>query len=189
MDIWTTKKCKDSFIGITCHMLNTKTRKRENYRISCRLMDCPHTGLNIAKFMKNIFMEYGINGKMFRVLSDNASSMIKAVRDLKSLNDLDVEVIEESSEDESDTSDDDEMSRRVEEDSEPDDVEEDTEEADVEEQVRSLEMEENEHIRAFREASLRRNPCIVHKLQLPIQKLISSKQYDFKKHKFIGFFQ
>ena len=96
VDIWSSRKCKDSYLGVTCHFLNMKTRKRENYRLSCRLMNCPHTGLNTAKMIKKIFKEYEVEEKMFRTITDNASSMIKAARDLRSLRDGDEEDLEYS---------------------------------------------------------------------------------------------
>ena len=180
VDIWTTKNCKDSFIGVTCHTLNTKTQKRENYRVSCRLMDCPHTGINIAKVMKQIFLEYGIYDKVFKVLSDNASTMIKAVRDMKSLKDGEEDELEYSSDEEAEENVADSEDEK-DDDSEPDDIEDDTEVADVEHHARVMETEEDEHAEAFKEAGLKRNPCVVHMLQLPIQKLISSKKTTFGK--------
>ena len=175
IDIWSSKKCKNSYFGMTCHLLNPTTRKRESYRVSCRVMDCPHTAFNIAVFLRNIFSEYEIRGKVFRVLSDNASSMIKAFRDVDDLVDED----EVENETESDT--DDSEDEGGDEDSEPEDITEDTEVADVDNQVERMEREEAEHGSTFIQENIKRNPCVVHKLQLPIQKVISEKKTSFGK--------
>ena len=86
-DIWSSKGCLNSYLGITTHSFNPVTRKKENYRVSCRLFDCPHTGRNIAKMMKRIFMEFGIQSKISLILSDNASisNAIKSIKDLNTL--------------------------------------------------------------------------------------------------------
>ena len=42
-DIWSSKLSVNSYIGITCHMVNPSTRKREVYRVCCRVFDVEHT--------------------------------------------------------------------------------------------------------------------------------------------------
>ena len=58
-DIWSSKGCLNSYLGITTHSFNPVTRKKENYCVSCRLFDCPHTGQN---------MEFGIQSKISLIL-------------------------------------------------------------------------------------------------------------------------
>ena len=51
----------------------------------CRVFNSKHSGINIAKMMKRLFVEFHIEKKVFQILSDNASNMIKAVRDLQAM--------------------------------------------------------------------------------------------------------
>ena len=145
-------------------------------------MNCPHTGLNTAKMIKKIFKEYEVEEKMFRTITDNASSMIKAARDLRRLRDGDEEDLEYSDDenevDESDHNYSDSGSDDSEEDDvEPDEIDDDnTEVRDVERQVEDLKNLHEDHNDALRNLNISCNPCVVHKLQLPIQKVISSKQ-------------
>ena len=104
-DIWSSKCSTDSFIGITAHMVNPFSKKREVYRICCRVFNIRHTGINIAKMMKNLFIEFGIDRKVFFVLSDNASNMNKAVLDMQEMLCDDAGEFEEFSEDESEDDD------------------------------------------------------------------------------------
>ena len=49
------------------------------------MFDEKHSGANIAKMMKRLFSEFKIDKKVFRILSDNASNMMKAVRDIQAM--------------------------------------------------------------------------------------------------------
>jgi hypothetical protein len=171
-DIWSSKCSSDSFIGITAHMVNPVTKKREVYRICCRVFNIRHTGINIAKMMKNLFIEFGIDKKVFFVLSDNASNMNKAVHDMHAmLCDEDGE-LEEFSEDDSE---DDESDC----DSEPENIEDDDEIDIVEQQAKDLEQEMDDHDVAFKSVQIQRLPCVTHTAQLGINKCINKKKQSF----------
>lgn len=182
-DIWTTDKCVDSYIGLTAHFVNRKTRKREVYRICCREFNVIHSGLNIARKFQVIFMEYNMETKVFKVLTDNASNMIKAVRDLKELKDGEELEIEEYDTDSSDDDDDfkDSASLCSGSDSEPEDVDEDTEVSEVDKFTNDLERLQEDHEEAFKKKNLERLPCIAHKVQLPILRVTSLKKSKFGK--------
>ena len=172
-DIWSSKCSTDSFIGITAHMVNPSTRKREVYRVCCRVFNSKHSGINIAKMMKRLFVEFNIEKKVFQILSDNASNMIKAVRDLQAM--------EEG--DELDDFDDDGDDSGVDEgsdcDSEPDNIDEDDEVEVVQKLSEDLEKEFEEHEIAFRAVNLERLPCTAHTMQLPINNCINKKKKSF----------
>ena len=57
-DIWSSKLSVNSYIGITCHMVNPSTRKREVYRVCCRVFDVEHSGVNIDEMMN--FLKFKI---------------------------------------------------------------------------------------------------------------------------------
>ena len=58
LDIWTSQCSTDSFLGVTAHMYNPKTGKRETYRICCREFKGSHTGISIANKLKSVLQEY-----------------------------------------------------------------------------------------------------------------------------------
>ena len=82
-DIWSSKNCKHSYLGVTVHLYNKITEKRENYRIACREFDIAHTGKNIATLLTSIFEEFGIESKVMYTISDNGSNMKKALQLMK----------------------------------------------------------------------------------------------------------
>ena len=80
VDIWTSKNFKNSYLGITSHIYNPKTEKRERYFIACRKFDESHTGENIARLLHQIFMEYDIADSVFYCHSDSGANMKKGLR-------------------------------------------------------------------------------------------------------------
>ena len=171
-DIWFHKCSTNSFIGITAHMVNPATHKREVYRICCRVFDVKHSGINIARMMIRLFSEFHIYGKVFRMLSDNASNMVKAVRDMKSMEEgAELEEFEEVDLDEED--------KESDCDSELGNMEEDDEVEEVERFADHMEDEAENHQAAFRAENLERMPGFAHTLQLPINKCINKKKKCF----------
>ena len=80
VDIWSSTKCKNSYMGVTVHLFNHETKKRESYVIACRRFDVAHTGDNISRVIQQILIEYTIETKVFYCLSDNGSNMKKGLR-------------------------------------------------------------------------------------------------------------
>ena len=134
------------------------------------MFDEKHSGANIAKMMKRLFSEFKIDKKVFRILSDNASNMVKAVRDIQAMEEGDeMEDFEEDyiNSDDSDC------------DSEPGDIENDDEEEEVGRFTHELEENLVDHERAFRAVDLERLGCFAHTIQLPINKCINKKKKCF----------
>jgi hypothetical protein len=59
-DIWSTRACNASCLGITAHFYNPITKKRETFAIACREFPSPHTGSRIAALVKEVALELGI---------------------------------------------------------------------------------------------------------------------------------
>ena len=188
-DIWSSKGCINSFLGITTHSYNPSTRKKENYRVSCRVFDVKHSGKNIAKMMKRILMEYDIESKTNRITLDNASNGIKAVQELNEMeigeenesfdnddSDDEIEVPDLSDGEDDDNDDENGMSSC---DEEPEDEEEEDQAND--ELIIELEEEENDRQEAFAFEEFKRNKCVVHTIQLPICKVLKSKRSSFSR--------
>ncbi|CAB4406355.1 unnamed protein product [Rhizophagus irregularis] len=76
-DLWTAKS-KHGYIGITLHWLS------EDFQVyDCLLcmerMQYPHTGTNIVSFLKKKVAEFGLEGKITCVVTDNRSNMVNAI--------------------------------------------------------------------------------------------------------------
>lgn len=67
-DIWSTRACNSSCLGITIHFYSPGTKKRETYAIACREFPSPHTGSRIAALVKEITQQFGIYIKLRLVL-------------------------------------------------------------------------------------------------------------------------
>ena len=76
------------FIGFTAHFVDN------DFDLKSRLFCCKHfaerhTAVNIANRYEDVVMRYQIDGKVRRIISDNASSMKKAfelsLTDMKAL--------------------------------------------------------------------------------------------------------
>ena len=94
-DIWSSKLSTDSYIGVTCHFINPQTKRRQWLTISklifcsceinilnvlilgCQKFNVAHTGPNIASILLSIFKSYHIEDKVWFVLTDSGTNMIK----------------------------------------------------------------------------------------------------------------
>ena len=182
VDIWSSAKCKNSYIGITVHLFNHETLKREAYRIACRKFDVPHTGENIARKIHSIMCEYGIGSKVFYCLSDNGSNMKKGLRLITEESDILDEDLDEDFWDvwddkfECEEADDDNS-----EDEDNSNNNDQEEEEDIEMQVADLERDQREHRSAFNRVGLKRLGCFPHTFQLAILKSTTKKRNSFGK--------
>ena len=79
-DIWSSTKCKNSYLGLTVHLFNHDTKRRESYRIACRKFDVSHTGENIARQINSILSEYGVESNVLYCLSEDGGNMKKGLR-------------------------------------------------------------------------------------------------------------
>jgi hypothetical protein len=78
VDIWSDRRCR-SFLGITCHFID------ENMIPCAYLIDfvrfkSPHNNEAIYQLTEETLERFNIKNKVFRITTDNASSMIKAYR-------------------------------------------------------------------------------------------------------------
>jgi len=78
IDIWCDRRGK-AFLGITGHFIDIDFKGHAVLLKFVRLKG-PHTGENIRNVTKDILEELGISRKIYRVITDNASNMIKAYK-------------------------------------------------------------------------------------------------------------
>ena len=185
VDIWSSVKCKNSYIGLTVHLFNHDSKKREAYRIACRKFDVAHTGENIARKINSILSEYGISSKVFYCLSDNGSNMKKGIRLLSEESDILETDLDEDFWDvwddrfESEAADDGDGDDS--DDSDEDSDHDQDEDEETEREVVGLEHEQRDHRVAFRSCGLKRLGCFPHTLQLAIIKSTKKKKNQFGK--------
>ncbi|CAF1510670.1 unnamed protein product, partial [Adineta steineri] len=78
VDGWSDRKNR-SFIGVTCHFINQKCEPKA-FLIDFVRFKSPHTGDNIYRITESILDHYNIKDKVFKIITDNASTMIKAFK-------------------------------------------------------------------------------------------------------------
>ena len=78
IDAWTDKRSR-SFLGITGHFIDA-SMESQSCLIDFVRLQYPHTGENIYRTTDFILDHLNIKEKVFRIVTDNASSMIKAYR-------------------------------------------------------------------------------------------------------------
>jgi hypothetical protein len=66
-DIWSTRACNSSCLGVTLHFFDPVEKKRETFAIACRHFPSPHTGERIADMVRQIASEFGILDKLRQV--------------------------------------------------------------------------------------------------------------------------
>jgi hypothetical protein len=75
-DIWS-GNAKEDYISVVCHYVN-KEWEIEKKVVGFRLINCKHTGDNIADSIANVVEEFGLIDKVFAVTLDNASANSRA---------------------------------------------------------------------------------------------------------------
>jgi hypothetical protein len=78
VDGWSDRRCR-SFLGITCHFINNKMMSQA-YLIDFLRFKSPHTSENIKQLTEEVLERFNIKEKVFKIITDNASSMIKAYK-------------------------------------------------------------------------------------------------------------
>jgi hypothetical protein len=76
IDAWSDKRCR-SFLGVTVHFIDDKLTPRA-YLIDFLRFKPRHTGQNILQTTEDVLERFGLKEKVFRIVTDNASAMIKA---------------------------------------------------------------------------------------------------------------
>lgn len=80
-DMWTNSVNKDSFISFTAHWIDNNF----NYRhvvLNSRHFPGSHTGENVSKMLSTLSDEWNVTNKIYLVIRDSGSNIIKAVNDL-----------------------------------------------------------------------------------------------------------
>ncbi|CAF4784428.1 unnamed protein product [Rotaria sp. Silwood1] len=78
IDAWSHRRGR-SFLGITCHFIDNKM-VLQAFLIDFVRLKSPHTSDNIQRLTENILDHFSIKEKVYRIITDNASSMIKAYK-------------------------------------------------------------------------------------------------------------
>jgi hypothetical protein len=78
IDVWSDRRCR-SFLGITCHFIDNKMMPQA-YLIDFLRFKSPHTSENIQQLTEEVLDRFNIKDKVFKIITDNASSMIKAYK-------------------------------------------------------------------------------------------------------------
>ncbi|WVZ57179.1 hypothetical protein U9M48_007598 [Paspalum notatum var. saurae] len=76
--IWS-GNAKEDYLSVVAHFVNEKRI------LAMRLIDCSHSGVNIAERIADVVAEYGLTDKIFSITLDNASANSKAMETLSSL--------------------------------------------------------------------------------------------------------
>lgn len=78
IDGWSDRRCR-SFLGITCHFIDEKMMSHA-YLLDFVRLKSPHTGENIKQITEDVLDRFDIKEKIFKIITDNAASMIKAYK-------------------------------------------------------------------------------------------------------------
>ena len=78
MDGQTDRRCR-SFIGVTCHFINPKCEP-QTYLIDFVRIKSLHTAEKIHQITEEILDRYNLKDKVYKIVTDNASTMIKAYK-------------------------------------------------------------------------------------------------------------
>ncbi|CAF2979241.1 unnamed protein product [Rotaria sp. Silwood2] len=78
VDGWSDRRCR-SFLGVTCHFINSKMEP-QSFLIDFVRLKSPHTSEHIQQMTECILDRFNIKEKVYRIVTDNASSMIKAYK-------------------------------------------------------------------------------------------------------------
>ena len=78
IDGWSDRRCR-SFLGITGHFVD-KEMKPETILIDFLRLKSPHNGENIRRLTEEVLDRYDIKEKIFKIVTDNASTMTKAYK-------------------------------------------------------------------------------------------------------------
>ena len=176
MDMWSNKNCRDSFIGITCHLFDPKRKSRKTFRLCLRPFNERHTSANIIGKVTEILDEFGIRHKVNYVCTDNGANIKKAMNDLGEL-EVVTTGVEPAVVAEAEFGG---MVGQVQDEFHPVDPEEvESQEEDVAAYIKKLQAEYDDMITSPRQFNLKRIPCLAHTLQLPILKMFADEEGVF----------
>ena len=180
-DIWSTKGCTSSYLGVTVHYYNPETKSRGANKIACREFPVRHTAENIADLLLKVLKEFSIDRKLTHMVLDNGSNMVKAVRVFNKDN--------RGGGQEDDGQDDDQEDENINDEIDSSDEEtetDETEEADVVAREVIAEVEEHEARErqiddALSYEMVRRGACFSHTMQCAIHRVAKTRSLKFGK--------
>lgn len=78
VDIWSDRRCR-AFLGVTCHFIDEKMYPQA-YLIDFIRFKSSHSSENIQQMTEETLKRFNLTKKVFRIITDNASSMMKAYK-------------------------------------------------------------------------------------------------------------
>ncbi|CAF3006748.1 unnamed protein product [Rotaria sp. Silwood2] len=78
VDGWCDRRCR-SFLGVTCHFIDSKMIPQA-YLIDFLRFRSPHNGESILRLTEDVLNRFNVKEKVFKIITDNASSMINAYK-------------------------------------------------------------------------------------------------------------
>ncbi|CAH1106494.1 unnamed protein product [Psylliodes chrysocephalus] len=79
-DIWSSKN--RSFMGSTCHWIDTDSLQRKSVALACRRLPGTHSFDKIGEMFEEIYTEFGLNWtKTLAKITDNGSKFVKAFKE------------------------------------------------------------------------------------------------------------
>ena len=185
-DIWTSKGCTSSFLGVTVHFYNSETKSRGANKIACREFPDKHSAENIAKLILKVCDEYSIRDKLTHIIPDNGSNMVKAIKvfNIENRSEMPADALEED-EEEGTSDDDSDDFEGLETSDEETEIDENEVAEELEREVLGEVLEHEERDRQlnniFKQKSVRRGKCFSHTMQLPIGRVTKAKHLKFGK--------
>ncbi|GJM87588.1 hypothetical protein PR202_ga03555 [Eleusine coracana subsp. coracana] len=82
-DIWS-NNAKEDYLSVVFHFV-TEDWELETCIVGKRLIDCSHSGVNIAECIHHVIFEFGMNSKVLSITLDNASANSTVVDKLSPL--------------------------------------------------------------------------------------------------------
>ena len=155
-DIWTKRGMTSSYLGVTTHFFSRHDHRRHCVTLAVRVFPHPHTAERVRNLLDEILKEWGIDEKLYLVITDNGSNMVKAFQSdvLASIADSSEESMDEE-EDVDEASDDDDSADEAVEGEEDEESE--------------FDIKELQHDIAFAQFG-KRLGCFAHSIQLVVQK-------------------
>ena len=86
LDLWTSRS-RASYLGVTCLFVNAQFELREAILV-VKYLKYPYTEDIIAECFNQIIYEWNLDRKVFTIITNNGSNMVKAGKLLKNYNNI-----------------------------------------------------------------------------------------------------
>ncbi len=80
-DLWTSVT-NDSFMAVTCHYWDEEAQELKSPILDCAGFHGRHTGDRIREELRRCIKDFGIQGKILALVTDNGSNIVKAAADM-----------------------------------------------------------------------------------------------------------